>query len=89
MITFYRCDGTDANFQMLIAALDAELTERYGTQMDFYGTFNGNIAAAVEPPQGIGKNNHARRKDKTQQHEEITLEKGGFCKVTAHGYHTG
>ncbi|HWQ06764.1 MAG TPA: GNAT family N-acetyltransferase [Feifaniaceae bacterium] len=41
MITFYRCDGTDANFQTLIVALDAELTDRYGAQMDFYGAFNG------------------------------------------------
>ena len=41
MITFYRCDGADANFQTLIAALDAELTDRYGAQMDFYGAFNG------------------------------------------------
>ena len=41
MTTFYRCDGVDANFQTLIAAVDAELTDRYGAQMDFYGAFNG------------------------------------------------
>ena len=40
MLTLIRCTGADPNFVSLTQALDRELGERYGEQMDFYGAFN-------------------------------------------------
>lgn len=35
-----RCTGDDADFRALITALDEELGERYGAQMEFFGQYN-------------------------------------------------
>lgn len=40
MLTLIRCNGADPNFVALTQALDRDLGERYGKQMDFYGAFN-------------------------------------------------
>ena len=40
MLTLTRCNGADPTFVALTQALDRELGERYGAQMDFYGVFN-------------------------------------------------
>ena len=40
MLTFTRCTGQDADFRALVTELDAELDERYGTQMEFFGQYN-------------------------------------------------
>ena len=48
-ITFTRCTGQDADFRALVDALDAELNERYGVQMEFFGQYNHShdIASAL------------------------------------------
>jgi len=40
MLNITRCTGKDETFRALIAALDEELNERYGAQMDFFGPHN-------------------------------------------------
>ena len=40
MLEITRCEGRDPAFVALTTKLDAELGERYGAQMDFYGVFN-------------------------------------------------
>ena len=40
MFEITRCAGTDPAFVALVTKLDAELGERYGAQMDFFGVFN-------------------------------------------------
>ena len=40
MLTITRCNGADPTFTSLTQALDRDLRERYGVQMDFYGAFN-------------------------------------------------
>ena len=39
-LTLIRCNGADPIFTALTCALDRDLDERYGKQMDFYGAFN-------------------------------------------------
>ena len=40
MHTLKRCTGADADFRAMVAALDEELNERYGAQMEFFGQYN-------------------------------------------------
>ena len=40
MLNITRCTGKDETFRALIAALDEELNERYGAQMEFFGPHN-------------------------------------------------
>ncbi len=40
MLSITRCTGKDETFRVLIAALDEELDERYGAQMEFFGPHN-------------------------------------------------
>ena len=40
MHTLKRCTGADPDFHAMIAALDEELNERYGAQMEFFGPHN-------------------------------------------------
>lgn len=40
MLKLVRCTAQDDTFRLLIAALDEELNERYGAQMDFFGPHN-------------------------------------------------
>jgi len=40
MLTLTRCNGADPAFTALTRALDRDLRERYGQQMDYYGVFN-------------------------------------------------
>ena len=40
MLSITRCTGKDEPFRALIDALDEELNERYGAQMDFFGQYN-------------------------------------------------
>ncbi len=40
MQTIRRCTGMDADFRALVDALDGELDERYGAQMEFFGQYN-------------------------------------------------
>ncbi len=58
---YYRCDENDQNFQHLVGLLDADLYDRYGEQMQFFGTYNGvsGIIGAVvalrnDQPAGCG-----------------------------------
>ncbi len=49
MLTITRCTGKDETFRALIAELDAELDERYGAQMEFFGQYNhsSDVATAL------------------------------------------
>lgn len=49
MLTITRCTGKDEAFRALIAELDAELDERYGAQMEFFGQYNhsSDVATAL------------------------------------------
>ena len=49
MLTLIRCNGADPTFSALTRALDRDLGERYGAQMDFYGAFNlsGDVEHAL------------------------------------------
>ena len=49
MLSITRCTGQDADFRALVAALDEELNERYGAQMNFFGQHNksGDVQHAV------------------------------------------
>jgi putative acetyltransferase len=40
MLSITRCTGKDETFRALIDALDEELQERYGAQMEFFGQYN-------------------------------------------------
>lgn len=40
MLSFTRCNGADPTFSALTRALDRDLGERYGKQMDFFGVYN-------------------------------------------------
>jgi len=40
MMTITRCTGNDDVFRALVTELDAELDERYGAQMEFFGQYN-------------------------------------------------
>ena len=40
MLSITRCTGIDEPFRALIDAMDEELNERYGAQMDFFGQYN-------------------------------------------------
>jgi GNAT superfamily N-acetyltransferase len=40
MLTITRCTGNDDAFRALVTELDAELDERYGAQMEFFGQYN-------------------------------------------------
>lgn len=40
MLSITRCTGQDEPFRALITALDEELNERYGAQMEFFGQYN-------------------------------------------------
>ena len=40
MLSITRCTGKDEPFRTLIDALDEELNERYGAQMEFFGQYN-------------------------------------------------
>lgn len=49
MLSIARCTGQDTDFRALVAALDEELNERYGAQMNFFGQHNksGDVQHAV------------------------------------------
>jgi len=49
MLTITRCTGKDEAFRALITELDAELDERYGAQMEFFGQYNhsSDVATAL------------------------------------------